>query len=111
MPEAGPAQATEVHCLLGERPARIRLVGDVDLSCLEQLEAAIATVADQATGDVVVDLSATTFLDSTGLGFLARLSKRLTGGGRTVTVCGAAGRVRRVLALSGMDQVVIVAPA
>lgn len=46
---------------------------------------------------VVVDLSATDFMDSSGLGFLVSLSRRGQREGWTVEVAGAAGQSQRLL--------------
>jgi anti-anti-sigma factor len=111
MPEThGPTRPrTEVYCLTDEQPLRIFPVGDVDLSSKAQLDAALETIAAAAPGDVVVDLSATTFLDSTGLGFLVRLNRQVHSTGHRVTLTEPRGSVARVLELSGLDRVVTVA--
>jgi anti-anti-sigma factor len=54
---------------------------------------------------VVVDLSATTFLDSTGLGFLVRLDRQVGLRGHMITVVGARPSIVRVLEISGLDQI------
>ena len=106
MPSSGPAPLpTEVHCLLAERPIRIYPVGELDLACKDQLDAAIAMVVSGPAADVVVDLSATTFLDSTGLGFLVRLSRRIAAGGHALTVSSPTRPALRALELAGLDRV------
>ena len=106
MPSSGPAPLpTEVHCLLAERPVRIYPVGELDLACKDQLDAAIAAVCSGPAADVVVDLSATTFLDSTGLGFLVRLSRRIAAAGHELTIAAASGPALRAIELAGLDRV------
>jgi anti-sigma B factor antagonist len=110
MPSPGPAPLpTEIHCLLAERPIRIYPVGELDLACKDQLDAAIETVAAGPAADVVVDLSATTFLDSTGLGFLVRLSRRIAAGGHELTIAAPTRPALRAIELSGLDHVLTIA--
>jgi anti-sigma B factor antagonist len=105
---AMPPPPTEVFCRTDTDPLRVVPVGDIDLIARDQLEAALATVAGLPPVDVVVDLGRTTFLDSTGLGFLVRLHKLVAERGRTLCLLHPRGAVARALELSGLDRVLTI---
>jgi anti-anti-sigma factor len=84
---------------------RVELDGEIDLDAVprlhEQTDAALATAADP----VVFDLSACTFLDSSGLKALVSAVRAVEATERAVAVVGARGVVLRVLQLTGSDAV------
>ena len=59
-------------------------------------------------GDVVVDLTEVTFMDSTGLGVLANVYKRLGSNGRRLVVKSPTRKVRRVLEVCRLDEVLLI---
>jgi anti-sigma B factor antagonist len=82
----------------------IRLSGDVDHACHDQLDAAADQVTAVPARPVLVDLSEVTFLDSRGLAFLIRLRNHAQPAGHQVTLHEPPPTVRRVLEIAGMDQ-------
>lgn len=56
----------------------------------------------EADDRVVLDLSAVEFMDSTGLGVLVSLLKRMGKGGR-IAVCGANAAVTRLFSITRLD--------
>lgn len=83
----------------------IVLDGELDIARRDDLEQAVSTAA-AAAGDVVLDLRAVTFLDSSGLGAIARITGATETRSARVTVVGASRRVRHVLELAGIDRLV-----
>lgn len=108
--EARPAALAggEVGCAAGS--LGLSLAGELDLDRSEELEACLA-VAARAPGDVVLDLGAVTFADSTALGMLVRMAAVVGRRGCRVVVRHAHPRVARVLVLAGLDEVVSLADA
>jgi anti-sigma B factor antagonist len=56
-------------------------------------------------GTVIVDLSAVTFIDSTGLGVLVGAARRLRAQGGDLQLVGCTTALRRVLVIAGLDHV------
>ena len=80
------------------------LSGDLDLSTLDQLQAALDDSLDGKPELVVLDLRELTFLDSSGLRVMLALhSSQQEQGGRLVLVQGPR-RVHRVLELTRADD-------
>ena len=82
----------------------VRVGGECDAGTFAELE---ATLRPLLTGsrDVVVDLAATTFVDSMTLGSLTAAAKRIRADGRSFGVVGVrAPEVRRAFEVSGLDR-------
>jgi anti-sigma B factor antagonist len=89
--------------------------GEVDLHTAPQVRAALdaavgEVVADPACRAVLVDLTAVTFMDSTGLGELVGAHKAVQRGGGRLHLAVGNDRVARLLALTGLDEVLEVHP-
>ncbi len=83
---------------------RIAVAGDVDAYTAPSLRDAFDVVTAIGIAHVIVDLSAVTFLESTGVGVLAHAREQLRAEGRTLIVVGGNARMRRMLALAGLDE-------
>lgn len=77
----------------------LRVVGELDLATAPQLAAAFDEALASSPGELVLDLTPTTFLDSTGCRQLAHCARRGKQAGTAVVVCcpPANTTVRRVL--------------
>ncbi len=64
----------------------------------------MAEFVSQGARQIVLDLSAVNFLDSTGLGAIVSSLKRLEGNG-VIVICGAGEMVTDVFKLTRMDRV------
>ncbi len=83
--------------------AHIDVVGDLDLSAKAALEDHVTRhVSTGAVTGVVIDLSAVTFIDSTGIGALVVCRHTAADAGKTLTVSGAQGRVAAMMDLTGV---------
>ncbi len=83
----------------------VRLDGEVDLSNIEEVRHAIFAPADAGHSCVVVDLTGTTYLDSTAVRLLFDLAVRLQARRRRLRlVVSDATIVRRVLVLTKLDE-------
>jgi anti-anti-sigma factor len=71
--------------------------GEIDMATAPQFSAYVGALA----GDVIVDLSAVQFLDSSGMAVLARTHKRLAGAGGSLFLRDPGAVVRRALEIGG----------
>lgn len=88
--------------------AVVRVIGELDIATTLQLEEALATAeAGSGAAGLVVDLTATSFCDSTGMTAVLRAHKRAEKERRAlVVVCPERNReVTRVLRLLGFDGI------
>ncbi len=81
------------------------LAGEVDLSNVEVVRATIIDRVSPETDALVLDLSETTYLDSTGVRLLFELTQRLHARRRQLRlVVTDAALVRRVILLTKLDE-------
>jgi anti-anti-sigma factor len=82
--------------------ATVAVVGEVDIATAPRLA---ATLGDHRDAEVLVaDLTATTFIDSTGVRVLIEVDRRCTASGRRFVVLVDNGPVLRVLELCELDR-------
>lgn len=85
--------------------ARVTVVGELDLASTEALAADTAGIPLDALQTMTIDLTRVTFADSSSLGWLLTLHRRVRAAGATLHIHAPEGPVTRLLQLSGVDQV------
>lgn len=80
----------------------VSVQGDLDLSTAPRLKWMLVDALEQRGSRLVVDLSATTFMDSTALGVLVAIWRRLEDGERLTVVC-TKPDVLKIFEYAGMD--------
>ena len=86
---------------------QIRLSGEISLEMRPHFDRVAGQVADERL-PVDVDVAAVTFMDSSGIAFLARLAVENPG---RVQVLNAAGLTRELLTVTGLPTILHVAGA
>jgi anti-anti-sigma factor len=86
----------------GSARAAVRVGGEVDVSSVGELSAALEKLVAGGATDVRLDLSAVSFIDSTGLTALLTARTQLEGRGQVV-VQQASSAVRRTFEVAGLD--------
>ncbi|HZO96546.1 MAG TPA: STAS domain-containing protein [Gaiellaceae bacterium] len=83
----------------------ISLAGEVDLYTAPEFKQQLLEVIAQGAGQVIVDLTSTTFIDSTTLGVLVGGVKRLREhDGRLSLVC-SDRNITKIFEITGLDRV------
>ena len=100
-------QTLQLDEKFGEDVRTISVWGDVDATDAAQLRDALRRVPAGAA--VVVDLRRVPFMDSASLGALICGIRELRARGGTAALCARAGGVRRLLAVTGFDRIVVTA--
>jgi len=88
--------------------SHLRWTGEIDISRVPELRDEILAVPPDRS--VVLDLAAVSYLDSSGLGMLVLLRKRLARCGAAVTLVDVQPHVRRVLDITGLDRAFLFGP-
>jgi anti-sigma B factor antagonist len=91
--------------LLSEGVGLVELTGEIDLYTAPPFKDDLVAVINEGAHDVVVDLSAVTFIDSTALGVLISGVKRLHEVDGRLFIVAASRPVVRILAITGLDRV------
>lgn len=83
----------------GERKVVVAIAGEIDLATAPLLAGVLRWYAEC---DVIVDLSAVSLLDASGLTALIRTQKRLQRTGHTLRTTGESGTVLTVMRITGL---------
>lgn len=94
---------------LDERTSVIAVEGDLDLSTAPRLKSMLIDALEGEHSRVVLDLSLVTFMDSTALGVLVGVNRRLDAGDRLAVVC-TRPNVLQVFEFSGTDGAFAIHP-
>ena len=78
----------------------MRVSGEIDLATAPSLRECLASVA----GDLVVDLTDVSFVDSQAIGLLMAEHKRHVGAGDSLVITGSSPVVLRVFEITRFDQ-------
>ena len=88
------------------RTAVVRVHGDLDVASAPHLRETLRDLVAHGKSQIVVDASGVEFVDSAGLEVLLGGCHRAeSANGRLALVCGPSSRVRRLLQVSGVDDV------
>lgn len=98
-----PGLLTILRCDQSGLPT-IAVHGEVDLLGYEILRNSLRRALDDSTS-VIVDLSGTQFMDSTGLNVLISASHRATEDGGLLRIRGADARLRKLFEISGARSI------
>lgn len=87
---------------VGQSICVVHLEGEVDLNVVPEIRREILKALNRACTQVVLDLGAVTYVDSSMVGLLVWLNKRLETDGGRVVLAGANRDINRVLEVSGL---------
>lgn len=98
------ARAIEI-ILTQEEPYPIVCVrGEIDLRSSPELLSRLVEVSDALPPRVVVDLSAVSYVDSSGVGTLVQVKRRIDRKGGRIILSGLQPRVRSVFEITKLDK-------
>jgi anti-sigma B factor antagonist len=89
----------------------LRVSGDLDLETAPRLLAGVEPHLVAGDGDLIIDLSALTFIDSSGLSALIRINQRVAATDRRLAIIAPAPHVAKAFEITGLDQILPLRPA
>ena len=84
--------------------------GEVDVHTAPDLSEELQTLITPETPNLIVDLSDTGFIDSTGLGVLVAGQNRASGSGGSIRLVCAQERVLKLFRITGLDAAFAIHP-
>jgi anti-sigma B factor antagonist len=85
----------------------LNLRGELDAACVDEIRAVVDRLATAGHRSIIVDLSGLQVIDSSGIGSIVSLYKRVRGNGGTVRVRGAKDQPLAILRLLKLDRVLV----
>ncbi len=89
----------------GEDTAVIAVTGEMDVANAGQVKQAALKLISDGVRRLVIDLQGTEYMDSSGLGTLVGLLKRIKEAGGEMPIAAAQPRVKRLFEITGLTQV------
>jgi anti-sigma B factor antagonist len=100
---ARPTRLHVTHRDLDPEASVVTVEGEIDLVSAPAMKSALLWLLGRGSRRLVLDLSAVTHMDSTGLGVLVGIRRRLPAGG-LIAIAGAQPNVRELFAITGLDR-------
>jgi anti-sigma B factor antagonist len=95
---------------LPDAPNVLPLEGEIDLHVSPRIAAALGAMIEQRPPRLVVDLSAVTYIDSSGLAVLIEGMQNVEAYGGKFILAGLQDNVRPIFEIARLDQVFIIFP-
>jgi anti-sigma B factor antagonist len=108
-PQLDPSEFGIIDSEIDEATSVVAIQGELDLTTAPRLKWMLHDLLDAGRTKLVVDLTDTTFMDSTALGVLVGVNRGLGEGARLAIICSRAN-VLKIFELSGMDGVFTIVP-
>jgi anti-sigma B factor antagonist len=86
----------------------ISVQGELDLFTSPELKTKINDTIDEGTRELIVDLSDTAFLDSTGLGVLLAAFKRMRSCEGEIVIVDSRNNVLKTFKVAGVEQILTI---
>lgn len=102
--------ALSVHVTTVRSGTCVQVEGEIDLDTARDLGRVLVAAVDATDGTVAVDLSRVVFCDCSGLNTLLRAWHHARARYRRLAVVGTSCQVRRLLAVTGADAVLMEQP-
>jgi anti-sigma B factor antagonist len=90
---------------LGAGTGVVELIGEVDVYSASQAKQKIHDLIEGGANHLVIDLSGTEYLDSTAMGVLVGVLRRVGESGGWVRLVGLKPRIRRLFQITRLDQI------
>ena len=91
----------------GTRRCTLTVEGELDIATASQFRESVGALLGTGCRLLRIDLSGTTFLDSSGLGALVWASHRIRSAGGELSVVNPSERVAQTMQLTGVDRVLL----
>lgn len=83
----------------------IQLIGDVDIQSSSHLKEEINGMLNQVETDLMIDCASLSYIDSTGLGVLIGVLKRVKNVEKEITIVNAQTNIKKLLGITGLDKI------
>lgn len=83
----------------------IELIGDVDIQSSASLKEEINLMLNESETDLIIDCTDLSYIDSTGLGVLIGVLKRVKNVQKDITIVNAQSNIKKLLNITGLDKI------
>lgn len=91
-----------------EKDAEVFVSGEIDIYNAQQFKGKIYQVVENSKGDVSIDCSGLSYLDSTGLGVFVGALKKAKQNGRDIHIVNIRDNIKKLFVITGLDKLFII---
>ena len=92
--------------MVGAETGVLSLSGEVDVSNVQRVREAAGELLERGAKNLVFDLAKVEYMDSSGLGVLVGLLKKVKELGGTLAIAAAQEQVERLFVITGLKQII-----
>jgi anti-sigma B factor antagonist len=86
----------------------VQLVGDADIQTSSKLKDELSAMLDENETGMRLDCDKLSYIDSTGLGVLIGILKRVKTSGKDITILKAQANMKKLLSITGLDKIFVI---
>ena len=87
---------------------QINLKGEVDISTSNNLKETLSNLLQEKEADIRLDCKELEYIDSTGLGVLIGILKRLKKIEKNIIICNPRSNISKLLKITGLDKIFVI---
>lgn len=84
----------------------VELSGELDVSCADKLKSLVNDNIEEKFSNIVLDMKNLSYIDSTGIGIIVGIMKRLREDGKDISLLNAKDNVKKIFKITGLDQII-----
>ncbi|WP_459129472.1 STAS domain-containing protein [Guggenheimella bovis] len=102
--------AIKIRSLFSEKKDRweVKVIGEVDIDTAAELKQKLIDIIEDKNRTVIINAEELDYIDSTGLGMLIGIVKRLRVENNDLIIAGAKPSIVKLLKITGLDKVFLV---
>lgn len=86
----------------------VKLIGDVDIASSSQLKEELNQMLNEIERSITLDCEELQYIDSTGLGVLIGVLKRVKGKSNDIMIINMHSNISKLLKITGLDKIFVV---
>ena len=83
----------------------VELKGELDVSSAEEFKSKLYGMTDEKVADIKINLEGLDYIDSTGLGVMVGVLKRLKVNNKGIYLSNPKSNVRKIFEITGLDKI------
>lgn len=86
----------------------IKLSGEMDINSSDEVKKELQDIIDQNIADIEIDCEELSYIDSTGIGVLIGILKKIKKSDKTIVLTNTKDNIKRLFNITGLDKIFII---
>lgn len=88
-----------------EQQVTVKFSGEVDMLGIKELKDKLFQISDEKNKNMAIDLSSASYLDSSAIGMLLSINKKLKNAGKELKLINVPENIMKILELSSLNRI------